>query len=109
MTLQLILVIIGALLAQFGAFKLQKYLNGIKTKELNDKLSLQGIEIEGLKKEKKQRSREQTAGTEHRKRIKLTAKKTKELKTQIAEATSEEEIESILHLIDSDNNFRIKL
>ena len=109
MTLQFILVIVGALLAQFGVFKLQKYLNDKKTKELNDKLSVQSLEIEGMKKEKEQRSREQTAGAEHRKRIKLTAKKTNELKTQIAEATSEEDIESILDLIDSDNNFRIKL
>ena len=109
MTLSLILTILGALLLQFGAFKLQKYFNDKKAKELNDKLSAQDSKIKGLEQEKEQRSREQVAGSEHRKRVKLTKKKSKALEDQIREAKSEEEILAILHLIDADNSFRVGL
>lgn len=108
MTLQLILVIIGALVAQFGVFKLQKFFNDRKVKDLNDDLYEKTKEIELLKKEKEVRIREQKAGIAHRERVVLTKKETKKIESQIDKAHTPDEIEFIINMIDEDNNFRVR-
>ena len=104
----MILIIVGALGLQFGAFKLQKYLNEKKLLKIQKENVDLTRENDVLKAEKEQREREQKASGDHRKRVKLSKAKVAKLEKQIDQAHTSEEIEAIMTLIDADNNFRIR-